>query len=86
MKKKPTPYKNLPQNRDKESYTRDLVIARIKAIPDNMSLIVGSGENRYSKEEIIENIRDGSELGKEVVDTQIEFLKEMAKGNFYQSE
>lgn len=78
--------KSSSEKNDKENYIRNLVIARIKAVPDNLSLVVGSGGGRYTKDEIIKNIEEGSELGKEIIDEQIEFLRKMAEGKIYQCE
>ncbi len=72
----------------REEYIRHLVIARIKAFPDNLNLVVGSvsGEKEYTKEEMIENIKSGTEIGQEIINAEIEFLRDMAEGKIYRCE
>ena len=61
---------------------RKLVIARIKAASDDLSISIGSTE--YTKEEILKSIEKGGELGQEIIEIQMEYLRDMATGRIYQ--
>ena len=63
---------------------KKIAYARVKASSDDLIISVGSKE--YSKEEILQSISDGDEAGLEIIDMQIEFLRDMAKGEFYAQE
>jgi len=61
---------------------RKLVIARIKASSDDLSISIGS--TGYTKEEIVKSIEKGDELGQEIIEIQMEYLRDMAEGAIYQ--
>lgn len=69
---------------DKEIHEdiKKLVIARIKASSDELRISLGSHE--YTKEEILKNVEEGSGLGREFIDIQMEYLRDMAEGAIYQ--
>lgn len=58
---------------------RKLVVERIKAMSDEAGLIIG-GDKKMSKAEMIENVQKGSDEGKQIVDMQMTFLRDMASG------
>jgi len=58
---------------------RKLVIERIKAMSDEAGLVVG-GDKKMTKAEMIENVEKGSNEGKQIVDMQMTFLRDMASG------
>ena len=60
---------------------KKIAFARVKAASDD--LVISIGSKQYSKEEILQSITDGGEVGLEVIDMQIEFLRDMASGEFY---
>lgn len=60
---------------------KKLVFARIKAASDD--LVLSIGEKQYTKEEILESVKKGDEVGLEIIDMQMEFLRDMASGEFY---
>jgi len=64
---------------------KQLVIARIRTIPKNLQIAVG-GDGGFSRDEAIENILNESELGGELIDMQLEFLRDMAGGDLYKYE
>ena len=83
--------KKLEKNQTKEkqtdidNYIRDLVIARIEASSDNLKIMIGS-QKELTRQELIDNVREGNEIGKEIIDLQLEFLRDMAEGKVYQNE
>ena len=61
---------------------KKIALARIEASSDKLRInIVGKGW--FDKAKMIENIKKETEVGKKLVDIQIEFLKDMASGKFY---
>lgn len=62
---------------------RDLVLARIMAASDDLRIAIGSTE--YTKTEMIENVKEGNEVGKEIMEIQMEYLRDMASGAIYKS-
>lgn len=72
-------------NQNKQKYIKELVIARIEASSENLKVMIG-GDKELSKQDLIDNVREGSSLGKEITDIQLEFLKDMTEGKIYQND
>jgi len=73
---------------DKQQLKEDmkqLAIARLKSIPSQYQISVGGGGG-LTRKEAVENIENDSEIGKELVNIQIEFLRDMAQGELYKYE
>ena len=62
---------------------RELVLARIRAASGDLNVSIGSVAKGYSKKELIESVEAGDEIGKEIVDIQMEYLKDIAQGKIY---
>lgn len=62
---------------------KKLVLARIMAASDDLRIAIGSTE--YTKTEMIKSVKAGDEVGKEITEIQMEYLRDMAKGAIYQS-
>jgi hypothetical protein len=61
---------------------KSLIIARIESqLPSELKLFVGNGQS-FSKAEMIQHIKDGDSIGNSLVDSQMSFLKAVAKGTF----
>lgn len=61
---------------------KEIVITRIDSqMPSNLKLAIG-GYGAMSKEEMIEHVRKGDEIGKQIVKRHILFLKSLASGEF----
>jgi len=60
---------------------KKLAIARIEAqVPSNLRLSIGSYGN-MSKEEMIEHIKKGDEIGRKIIESQPRFLRAQASGH-----
>ncbi len=70
---------------NKQEYIKELVIARIDASSDNLKIMIG-GNKELSKQDLINNVRQGNALGKEIIEIQLEFLKDMTEGKIYQND
>lgn len=70
------------QNTPKEKISeeaKELVIARIDVLPkDKMVSIGSSGE--FTKDELIEHVRRGDEIGEKIIDIELTFLRALKDG------
>ena len=74
--------KNERQNKED---IKKLVTARIRAASGDLEISVG-GPAGITKEELIESVLKEDSLGREVIDVQMQYLRDMAQGKFYQFE
>lgn len=58
---------------------KKLVITRLSTMPANMKLSIGS-YGTFSKNELMENVRKENEVGKLVIEMQLNYLKSFKKG------
>lgn len=60
---------------------RQLVIARVRAIPKDVQVSIGSGD--YTKEQLLENVAENTEVGQEIIENQMDYLRDLASGAIY---
>lgn len=58
---------------------REIVIKRLEAMPENVRVSMGS-IGTFSREDLIRNVSNNTELGQLILKMQIEYMKSMAKG------
>jgi hypothetical protein len=75
--------KNTEEEKELKEDIKKLVIARIKATSGDLAISIGSTE--YSKEDILKSVEEENKIGKEFIEIQMEYLRDMAKGAIYQS-
>lgn len=61
---------------------RALVAERLKTLPDGAVISVGSGEE-FTKEQLIESVTEGNDIGKKIIDIEMSFLQGLKDGNLY---
>ena len=62
-----------------EEEINELVIARLQSMPEEQKISVGSlGE--FDKYDLIERVKKGDEVGKKIVEIELEFLRALKKG------
>lgn len=66
-----------------ERELKRLVIARIKVASGNLRVSVGNMASSFSKDELIRSVEKGDEIGQEVMNAQLEYLKDLAQGALY---
>lgn len=71
-----------PEGKSTTEDIRRLVIERVKASPKELRLSIGDME--YSTEEVLKHVEKGDEVGKQVMDAQINFLRDVARGKVYE--
>lgn len=65
---------------NKEELLKQLVVARIKAkMSSNLRLSIGS-QGSLNKEELIEHVNKMDEVGKQIAEVHLNFLKAQASG------
>ncbi len=55
---------------------RELVIARLKSLPSGKKISIGS-HGEFNSKELIERIQEGDEIGKKVIEIQLEYLRSL---------
>ena len=63
---------------------KKLVLERINVMPDTLRMAIGSVE--LTKEDLIQRVREEDELGKQVMEMELEFLRALARGAVYANE
>jgi len=58
---------------------KELVIARLDAIPSNKKISIGNYGD-FTKEQLIEGVKTGSEVGNKIMEIELEFLRAMKQG------
>ena len=67
-----------------EEQIKELVIARISTLSDDVALSIGGEE--LKREQLIEHVQENDDIGKELIDMQMEFLQDMARGALYENQ
>lgn len=74
-----------PHNEDeKKQKIKELVLARLGKIPEDMDVFVG--DSAYRREELKKHVQDNDEIGKQLTEIELDFLKEIASGKIYLNE
>ena len=72
------------EDKQKKEEIKKLVIVRLDALPPNVSISVGS-EGHFNKEELIKQIENDTEIGKKMIEIELEYLRKLKEGIFYAS-
>lgn len=51
----------------------ELVIARLQTLPEGAEISIGS-KGEFTKDQLIQHVKDGDEIGKKMVDIEMTFL------------
>ena len=65
-----------------EQEIKNLVIARLKTLPEDKSVSVGS-EGDFTKDELIQHVEDNDEFGIYVIEVEMNFLHYIKEGLFH---
>lgn len=60
---------------------RDLIIARLQSFPSNRKISIGS-DGEFTKDELVQNVRDRSDVGNKIIEIQLSYLKSLKDGIF----
>ncbi len=64
---------------DKE--VRELVIARLRSLSSNKKISIGA-DGEFTKEDLVERVASGDEIGEKIVEIQLNYLKSLKEGAF----
>lgn len=59
-----------------EKDIEELVVARLKSMPENLELAVGN-EGGLTIEDLIRHVRENDEIGKMYIKTQLEYIRSL---------
>lgn len=60
---------------------KELIIARIDVMPSGYKLSIGN-KGTFSKEDLIKHVKEGDSIGREIIETQLEFIRSLTSGEF----
>lgn len=55
---------------------KDLVIARLEVLPEDTGISIGSA-GEFTRDELIERVRQGDEIGQKIVQVELSYLKSL---------
>ena len=62
---------------------KELVIMKIETqMPSHLKLSIGSNIASLSKDEMIEHVKKGDEIGRKIINAHMSFLRAVANGEF----
>lgn len=59
-----------------EAEKEELVLCRLKTMPTNIRISLGSGRE-LARNDLIRHVKEGDRLGKLIVETQLDYLRSM---------
>lgn len=62
---------------------KKLVIARLQVLPADKKISVGS-EGKFTRDELIDHVEKGDEIGEKITEVQLEYLRLLKEGIFYE--
>ena len=62
---------------------KELVLARLRATSKDLGISIGS--TNYSRGELLKRVEKEDEIGREIVEIQMEYLRDMAQGKIYEN-
>jgi len=67
------------KEKEKEDGLKELVLARIEIMPPNFKLSIGNF-GTFTKQEMINSVKNEDEAGKQIIQMQINFIKALTSG------
>ncbi len=62
---------------------KKLVIFRLETLPADKKISIGSA-GEFSKDELVMHVKSGDDIGKKIVEVELEFLRAIKEGAFYE--
>lgn len=74
---------NKNKNLSIEKLKKDIVVERLRQAPASFKVSFGMSSGRFlTRDELIEQVRSGTEVGERIVNIQLAYLKSFKKGKF----
>lgn len=68
------------KKKDLEEMRKQIVIARLRQAPPNVKVSFGMSDGRFlDRDELIEQVEEGTEMGRKIVDVQMAYLRALKK-------
>lgn len=80
MKKESKVEKSKAMEKDIPKDLRNLVISRLEIVSPNKKFFIGSRREGFTKEELIEHVKKGDEIGQKVIEVEMTFLRALKDG------
>lgn len=65
-----------------EQEIKQLVVERLKVLPDNVGLSIGSA-GEFNKSALISHVEQGDDIGRKIVEVELNFLRGLKEGILY---
>ena len=74
----------MSKEEDKNEDIKELVIARLDIMPSNYQLSIGN-KGTFTKNQLIDHVKQEDEIGKQVVKMQINFINALTSGKLMET-
>jgi len=65
-----------------ENEIKEIVIERLLALPETHKISIGS-KGAFNKQELIKHVTNNDEIGKKIIEIELDFLRSLKEGLFY---
>lgn len=72
------------EDKQKTEDLKKLVVARLDTLPPSVKISVGS-EGSFDKKQLIQQIENNTEIGRKIVEIELEYLRRLKEGILYAS-
>jgi len=72
-------------NNKKSEEIKKLIIARLEGLPSDKTISIGC-QGDFSKDELIDSVNKGDEIGEKITEIELEYLRSIKDGIFYDKE
>lgn len=62
---------------------KELVIARLKTLPDDKEVSIGS-DSEFTKKELIDHVEKSDSIGQKMVEVEMNFLRALKEGALFE--
>jgi len=74
----------LKQDNNNSEELKKIVLERLKSMPESLSVSIGNAE--YTTDELVGHVEDGDEVGKQIMEIQLQYLQDLGSGKIYDNE
>ncbi len=67
-----------------EQEIKQLVIERLKTLPEDIGMSIGS-QGDFNKNEMISHVEKGDDIGQKIVEVEMSFLRGLKEGILYET-
>jgi hypothetical protein len=68
---------------DEQELIKKIVIERLKSLPEDVGISIGS-EGNFKKSELISSVEMGSDIGRKIIEVEMSFLRGLKDGILYE--